>query len=187
MALTYSEELKIGSEAPNFRLPGVDGREYGLEDFSDAKALVVIFMCNHCPYVIAIQERINQLAREYGPKGVRVVGINPNDAERYPDDSFEAMKERASEQGYEFPYLQDETQEVAKAYRAVCTPDPYVYARDGEGARFLLRYHGRLDDNWKEPSRVTRRELAEALDAILAGREVPAGQHPSMGCSIKWK
>lgn len=188
MALTYSSEVKRGSAAPAFSLPGVDGRTHSLDEYrrdESVKALVVIFMCNHCPYVIAVQDRINDLAREYGPKGVRVVGINPNDAERYPDDSFDAMKKRASEQGYVFDYLQDESQEAARAYNAVCTPDPYVYSR--ENGEFVLRYHGRIDDSWKEPEKVTRRELAEALNAILAGREPDADQKPAMGCSIKWK
>jgi len=158
---------------------------YSLESFAGSKALVVVFMCNHCPYVIAVQDRINELAREYSPRGVALVGINPNDAVRYPDDSFEAMKERAKEKAYVFPYLRDDSQEVARAYGAVCTPDFFVYGRVRE--KFLLKYAGRLDDNWKEPSQVQRRELAEALDAILSGQEPPSDQKPSMGCSIKWK
>ncbi len=188
MALTYTQpptEKQLGSPAPDFNLPGVDGRLHDLSSFREARALVVIFMCNHCPYVIAVQERINELAREYTTRGVRVVGINPNDPVRYPDDSMEAMKLRAREQGYVFDYLQDITQETARAYGAVCTPDPFVFER--VGSEFLLRYHGRIDDSWKDPARVTRRELAQALDAILGGRAVPEGQSPSMGCSIKWR
>lgn len=142
-------------------------------------------MCNHCPYVVAVRDRINALAREYGPRGVRVVGINSNDAARYPDDSFDQMKRYARELGFQFDYLFDETQEVARAYDAVCTPDPYVY--ENAGGRFLLRYHGRIDDSWKDPSQVKTRDLALALDAILAGRPVAGTQPPSMGCSIKWK
>jgi peroxiredoxin len=188
MALTYTQpptEMQIGSPAPAFNLPGVDGRMHDLSSFRDARAMVVIFMCNHCPYVIAVQERINDLAREYAARGVRVVGINPNDPVKYPDDSMEAMKRRASEQGYVFDYLQDLTQETARAYGAVCTPDPFVYEQ--VGSEFLLRYHGRIDDSWKDPAQVTHRELAGALNAILDGKPVNPKQNPAMGCSIKWR
>jgi peroxiredoxin len=187
MALTYSTNIsdELGREASDFSLPGVDGKTYRLADFQDARALVVIFMCNHCPYVIAVQERINSLAKEYAARGVRVVGINSNDPMRYPDDSFDEMKKRAKEQGYVFPYLQDESQEVARVYGAVCTPDPYVY--ENVQGRFLLKYHGRIDDSWKDPRAVKRRDLADALDTILIGGDVPTAQTPSMGCSIKWK
>jgi peroxiredoxin len=188
MALTYTQpptEKQLGSPAPDFRLPGVDGRVYDLASFPDARALVVVFMCNHCPYVIAVQERINELAKEYAPRGVRVIGINPNDPVKYPDDSMEAMKQRAQEQGYVFPYLQDISQETARAYGAVCTPDPFVFER--AGSQFLLRYHGRIDDSWKDPAKVTHRELARALDAVLSGHPVDGAQNPAMGCSIKWR
>jgi peroxiredoxin len=184
MALTFSEQTEPGSAAPDFRLPGVDGRIWSLGDFAGARALVIVFMCNHCPYVIAVRERINRLAQDYGPRGVGVVGINSNDASRYPDDSFEAMKKVAREQGYVFPYLFDEDQAVAKAYGAVCTPDFYVY--EG-GSGFSLRYRGRLDDSWKDPAAVKSRDLAAALDAILAGKPVASDQPSSMGCSIKWR
>ncbi len=185
MALTHSQTHQLGTPAPDFRLKGVDGKTYSLKDFSQAKALVVIFMCNHCPYVIAVQERINELAKEYSKRGVALVGINSNDPVQYPSDSFEAMQARAREQGFVFPYLQDESQEVARAYGAVCTPDPFVY--ENEGGQFKLRYQGRIDDNWKDPSAVKRRDLAETLDAILESKPVPSEQIPSMGCSIKWK
>lgn len=185
MALLESKKLELGMVAPDFDLPGIDGKSYRLSSFADAKALVVIFMCNHCPYVVAVQDRIGALAKEYLSRRVRLVGINPNDSVKYPDDSFEAMKVRAKEQGYVFPYLRDETQDVARAYDAVCTPDIYAFENAGpEG--LLLRYHGRLDDSWMDPAAVKRRELALALDAILAGRPVPKEQIPSMGCSIKW-
>jgi peroxiredoxin len=180
-----SQAPVLGSVAPDFSLPGVDGKIYSLATFAQAKALVVVFMCNHCPYVIAVQDRINALAREYLSKGVKLVAINSNDAEKYPDDSFEAMKVRAREKNYVFPYLRDESQKVARAYDAFCTPDFYVYANQGKN--FVLKYSGRLDDHWKEPSQVTRRELALALDAILAGEEPSTDQKSSMGCSIKWK
>jgi peroxiredoxin len=185
MALTYSTPTTLGAPAPDFKLVGVDDAQYTLARFRDSRALVVVFMCNHCPYVIAVQDRINQLAREYGAKGVSVVGINSNDVVAYPDDNFEKMKARSKEEGFVFPYLFDETQAVARAYDAACTPDPYVY--ENTGGKFLLRYHGRIDDNWKEPVQVQRRELAEALDAILSGHPVQTDQKPSMGCNIKWR
>jgi peroxiredoxin len=185
MALAYSESGKLGSHAPNFSLPGVDGRKYSLNDFTDAKALLVVFMCNHCPYVIATRNRINELARNYGPKGVKVVAISSNDASRYPDDSFEEMKATAAELGFVFPYLYDETQSVAQAYGAVCTPEFYAYAP--KAGQFVLKYLGRLDDNWKDEKAVTRHDLADALDEILSGRDPNMDQKPALGCSIKWK
>lgn len=185
MALTYSEGLDTSKVAPSFKLQGVDQKKYALEDFSEFKAVVVVFMCNHCPYVIAVQDRINQLAKDYQKKGVQVIGINSNDTERYPEDSFEKMKERSQERSFVFPYLIDETQEVARSYGAVCTPDPMVF-ENVEG-KFILRYHGRIDDSWKDESKVTRKDLAEALEAILGGNSVSPEQHPAMGCSIKWK
>jgi len=185
MALTFSNQPQYDWEAPQFQLKGVDGKSYSLESFQHARALVIIFMCNHCPYVIAVQDRINELAREYAEKGVALVGINSNDATRYPEDSFEAMQVRAREKNYVFPYLFDETQSTARAYNAVCTPDPYVFEKVGSG--FKLRYHGRIDDNWKNPDQVKTRELALAIDAILTGSPVSPQQAPAMGCSIKWK
>jgi peroxiredoxin len=175
----------LGTIAPDFALPGVDGRVYRLSDFQSAKVLVVAFICNHCPYVIAIQGRMNRLAAEYGAKGVQWVGINSNDSERYPEDGFEQMKARAREQGYVFPYLRDETQEVARVYGAVCTPEFYVYL--ARGNQWLLQYQGRVDDSWKDESAVTRQELREALDRALAGDTPVVDQKPAIGCSIKWK
>lgn len=185
MALTHSAPQRLGSPAPDFMLKGIDGKTYSLQSFKDARALVVLFMCNHCPYVIAVQERINELARDFGPKRVALIGINSNDAWKYPDDSFENMKKRAQEQKFVFPYVQDESQDVARAYDAVCTPDPYVY--ENVSGKFLLRYHGRIDDNWKDAGAVSRRDLAEALESVLGGREVKGEQVPAMGCSIKWR
>ncbi|MBC7691955.1 MAG: thioredoxin family protein [Methylotenera sp.] len=207
MVLTCSdlqkEEAKLGSRAPAFNLRGTrfvagktEEKLYSLQDFADCKALVIIFMCNHCPYVIAVQERIQALVEEFSAQGVALIGVNSNDSTRYPADSFEAMKVRSREQGFTFPYLHDETQQVAKAYGAVCTPDPYVYERSSSMAgsmaspmmsEFLLRYHGRIDDHWKDPAQVSRRELAEALKAIVENRPVSPEQKPAMGCSIKWK
>ncbi len=181
----YSESPQFGSSAPDFQLRGVDRRTYSLKDFAEARALVVVFMCNHCPYVVAVQKRINQLAQEFSPRGVQLVAINSNDSIQYPDDSFEKMQIRAEEQGFVFPYLWDETQEVAQKYGAVCTPEFYVYERST--GQWALRYRGRLDDSWKEETQVQQRDLALALECILKGQPVSPDQKPSMGCSIKWK
>ncbi len=185
MALTYSSQKELGRVAPDFSLKGVDGRTYSLADFKSSRALVVGFLCNHCPYVIAIQDRFVALAREFQAKGVGFIAINSNDTVQYPDDSFEKMKIRAAEKVYSFPYVLDETQDVARAYDAACTPD--LYAFENKGGEFLLRYHGRLDDNWKEPTQVRKRELADALTALVSGAPVNPDQLPSMGCNIKWK
>ena len=182
---TYSQPVQLGSTAPDFALPGVDDRIYRLSDFQGGRALVIAFICNHCPYVIATQGRMNRLAAEYAEHGVRWLGINSNDAQKYPDDSFEQMKVRAKSQGFVFPYLRDETQEVARAYGAVCTPEFYVYVPRGD--RWVLEYQGRLDDNWKDESAVSRSELREALDRVLAGNPPVEDQKPAIGCSIKWK
>ena len=185
MALTYSTASRLGSKAIPFHLPGVDGKTYSLDSFSDKKALLVLFMCNHCPYVIAIQDRINDLVAKYGAKGFAMIGINSNDPEQYPEDSMDAMQVRAREKNFQFAYVQDLTQEVAKSYDAVCTPDPYLY--ENVNGEFLLRYRGRLDDSWKEPKNVKKQDLALAIEAILSGQSVATDQNPSMGCSIKWK
>ena len=182
MALTESRDLPLGTPCPDFRLPSVEGNVVARDDFRDAKALVVMFICNHCPYVQAIEDRIIALGREYGPRGVQLVGICSNDPTDYPDDRPERLLARWREQDYGFPYLLDETQDVARAFGAVCTPDIYVFDR----AR-RLAYHGRIDDSWQQPARVTRRELAAALDALLAGEEAPREQIHSIGCSIKWR
>lgn len=185
MALTYSTMQELGNAAPDFNLPGVDGKNYSLKSFKNSKALLVIFMCNHCPYVIAVQGRINALAKKFAARDVAVVAINSNDSIRYPDDRFDAMKARAKEQGYVFPYLHDESQTVAKAYDAVCTPDFFLY-ENKSGENFILKYRGRLDDNWKDASAVTREDLSLAIESLLLGKTIEADQKPSMGCSIKW-
>lgn len=176
------EELRIGSRAAEFNLKGVDEKYYSLDSFKDKKVLCIIFMCNHCPYVIAVQERINQIAKDYSDKSFGLVGINPNDDNAYPEDSFENMKIRSAENGFVFPYLQDETQEVAKTYDAVCTPDIYLF----DTGR-ILRYRGRIDDNWKDESKVSRRELRMAIDSLLNNEPISFETVHPMGCSIKWK
>ena len=178
----HSTMVPIGTPAVSFNLPGVDGKMYSLDSFSEKNVLVVIFMCNHCPYVKEVLQRLIDLQAESKGLGVQFVGINPNDAEKYPDDSFESMKKIAKEKGLNFPYLFDATQETAKAYDAVCTPDIYAY-----GSERKLLYRGRIDDNWEHEEKVTQRNLKEAIDLIIAGKELPSDQIPSMGCSIKWK
>ncbi len=179
MVLLESGKTLLGTPAPEFSLPGTDGHVYTLSSFPEKKALVVVFMCNHCPYVVSVIERLNSLARDFFEKGAQFIGINPNDDSEYPEDSFENMKKSP----VEFPYLRDESQEAARAFGAVCTPDIFVY--DGERN---LSYRGRIDDNWQDESRVQSHDLAEALEKIISGKTIPeAEQHPSMGCSIKWK
>lgn len=180
MALLESTMIPLGTACPDFTLPGVDGRLWSLHDFH-TPALLVVVMCNHCPYVQAIDDRLNQLAKAFAGR-CGVVALNANDAVTHPEDSFEAMRQRALARGYAFPYLWDEEQTVARALGAVCTPDFFLY----DSHRRLV-YRGRLDNNWKDAGRVTRQDLKEAIDGLLAGDEPQEIQQPSMGCSIKWK
>jgi peroxiredoxin len=183
MAAVNSTMLPLGTKAPDFRLPDTTGKTVSLADFKKAKALLVAFICNHCPYVKHIREGLAQLGRDYMSRGVAMVGISSNDVENYPQDSPRKMAEEAKAAGYIFPYLYDETQDVAKAYRAACTPDFYLF--DGEQR---LAYRGQFDDS--RPGNnvsVTGKDLRAALDAILAGKPVPSNQKASIGCNIKWK
>ncbi len=182
MVLLHSEKSPLGSPAPDFKLKSVDGKEFTLSSFQDEKVLVILFICAHCPYVQAIEDRMIQLAHDWEGKGVQFVGICANDPTDYPDDSGANLKKRWEKKNYGFPYLVDETQDVAKAYGAVCTPDIYVYDE-----RRRLAYHGQLDNNWKEPKQVTREDLKEAIELLLADQRPSKDQTPSMGCSIKWK
>lgn len=192
MALTQSTMMALGSKAPDFSLPATDGSIVSLKDFSNAKALVVLFVCNHCPYVIHIAPTLAKLAKEYQEKGVAFVAINSNDTDAYPADSFANMKLEKEKRGYTFPYLFDETQAVAQSYGAACTPDIYVF--DGEQG---LVYRGEFDGT--RPNRISSgnydssvnpasgASLRKALDLLLAGEKIPEDQYPSMGCNIKWK
>lgn len=182
MALLHSTMVPLGTPAIDFSLPDMEEKIISLESFSSKNVLVIIFMCNHCPYVKAVLQRLIDLQDETRAQGVQLVGINSNDAECYPDDSFESMQKIAKEKGMNFPYLFDASQETAKAYDAVCTPDIYVY-----GPERKLLYRGRIDDNWEQEEKVTQRNLKEAIDCIVAEKEVTGEQIPSMGCSIKWK
>jgi peroxiredoxin len=182
MVQTASTMLPLGVEASAFSLPDTTGKMVSLDDFADASALLVVFLCNHCPYVKHVADGLSALAKEYQRRGVAVVGINSNDVESYPDDSPAKMAEEVKLRGYTFPYLYDESQAVAKAYHAACTPDIYVFDR-----RRNLVYRGQMDSS--RPGNnvpVTGADLRAALDAVLAGRPVAATQKPSLGCNIKW-
>jgi peroxiredoxin len=183
MAETPSTMLPLGTSAPDFSLPDPSGKLVSLNDFKDARALLVAFICNHCPYVKHIQKQFASLAKEYQARGVGVVAINSNDVESYPEDRPEKMAEEIKQAGYTFPYLYDESQQVAKAYRAACTPDLYLFDRDHR-----LVYRGQFDDSRPGNGRpVSGADLRTALDAVLAGGAVPGNQKPSVGCNIKWK
>lgn len=183
MVLTASTMMPLGTKAPSFSLKDSSGGAVSLDDLKGAKALLVIFMCNHCPYVKHIAKELAVLTKEYMAKGVAVAGINSNDAEKYSDDSPVNMAKEANAAGYTFPYLFDETQAVAKAYRAACTPEFYVF----DGTQKLV-YRGQMDAS--RPGNniaVTGMDLRRALDAVLSGKAVTGEQRPGMGCNIKWK
>ncbi|MFC7324657.1 thioredoxin family protein [Halorubrum rutilum] len=174
--------LDRGDAAPDFELPGVDGETHALDSF-DADALLVVFTCNHCPYAQAKFDLLNELAADYDD--LAVVGINPNDADEYPADSFEAMRERVADGTVAYDaYLRDGTGAVAEAYGAVCTPDPFLFGREGDAWR--LRYHGRLDDALNPDDEPTELYVREAVESVLAGEDVGIPDRPSRGCSIKW-
>ena len=183
MALTPSTMRPLGTTAADFSLPDTDGTRVSLAHFRDAPALLVVFLCNHCPYVKHVRQELAALAEEYQHRGVAVVGINPNDVEKYPDDRPELMAREKAEIGYTFPYLHDATQEVAKAYQAACTPDFFVFDADR-----ALVYRGQMDGSRPGNSVPnTGNDLRAALDAVLEGKPVAADQRPSLGCNIKWK
>lgn len=183
MAVSEKNSMKIGQGAPDFRdLPGVDGKKHSLSDYAFAKVLVVIFSCNHCPYVQAYEDRIKKLQEDFASRGVRFVAINSNDAGKYPEDGFEAMVQRAKEKKFNFDYLRDETQEVARAYGASHTPHIYVF-----NAQRQLSYTGKIDDNWQNPSQVIKQYVREALLALVEGREPAEPETFAIGCTIKWK
>jgi peroxiredoxin len=183
MSLTPSTMLPLGTAAPDFRLADTGGKVVALADFSSAPALVVMFICNHCPYVKHIRAGLAEFGHEAWKHGAAVVAINANDAERYADDSPARMKTEAQAAGYSFPYLFDESQAVAKAYRAACTPDFFLFDKDRR-----LAYRGQFDDSRPGKSvPVTGKDLRTALEAVLAGKPGPAIQIASIGCNIKWK
>lgn len=182
MARTPSTMLPLGTQAPDFSLMNVDGRMVSLGDFKSAPALLVMFICNHCPFVKHVADQLAQLGREYTQRGAAIVAINSNDVATHPADSPEQMVAEAEERGYVFPYLYDETQEVAKAYHAACTPDFYVFDKDQK-----LVYRGQLDASRPDSGiPVTGEDLRAALDAVLAGKNPTEEQRASLGCNIKW-
>lgn len=177
------EPLTIGTHMPDFaNLKGVDGKTYGSDSFKDAPFLLVVFSCNHCPYVKAYEDRIIDFVSRYKEKGLATIYINSNEDQNYPEDRFDEMVKRAQEKNFPFPYVRDEDQTVAKAFGATHTPEFFLF--DSERT---LRYHGRFDDNWKDPHNVRRRYLQEALDALLEGKAVSEPEVHSIGCTIKWK
>ena len=183
MALTASKMLPLGTSAPDFKLPDTEGKMISSNDFKEAKAFLVIFMCNHCPYVKHILSQMINLIKDYQAKSVAVVGINSNDIANYQDDSPKLMAKLAKKAGFTFPYLYDESQEVAKAYHAACTPDFFLF-----DSNKTLVYRGQMDDS--RPGNgipVTGADLTAAINAVIEGKPVSQEQKPSMGCNIKWK
>jgi len=175
--------MDLGDTAPGFRLPATDGPIISLDDVAGENGTVIAFICNHCPYVLAVVDRIVREAEALAPAGVGFAAICANDAEQYPEDGFDKMKAFADRQGFSFPYLHDESQQIARAYDAVCTPEFYGFDRDR-----VLRYRGRLDASGRQPApEGTTRELHDAMVRIARGGDAPAEQHAAMGCSIKWK
>jgi len=183
MALTPSTMLALGTPAPAFSLPDTDGRTVALSDFGQHRALLVMFICNHCPYVKHVRDELARLGRDYQARGAAIVAISSNDVDAFPDDAPDKMAEEKRAVGYTFPYLFDATQGVARAYRAACTPDFFLF-----GPERRLVYRGQLDGS--RPGNgvpVSGADLRAAVDAVLEGRPVAADQKPSMGCNIKWK
>jgi len=182
MVLLESQvKLKTGSIAPNFELLGIDDKKHVLEDYNNYKGILVIFMCNHCPYVKAKMDALNELYEKFGNK-IAIIGINSNDSKDYPEDSFEAMKETAKEKGFKFDYLVDETQEIAKKYGAMCTPDPFLF-----NSQKQLVFHGRIDNAMKPDDIATEKTMIDNIQKLLSGEKIENDFEPSIGCSIKWK
>lgn len=175
-------KLKMDSAIPNFSLAGVDDKTYSLNSFSDKNILIVIFSCNHCPYVQAYEERIISLQKEFESEAVQIIAINSNDDVKYPDDSFNQMIKRAELKNFNFPYLRDETQDIAKAFGATHTPQIFLFDKNRK-----LKYEGKIDDNWQEPDRVKSTYLKDAILEVLNEKEVSVPETFSIGCTIKWK
>ncbi len=173
--------LQLGQTAPDFKLPGTDGKMHALGDFKDAKLLIVFFSCNHCPYVVGSEERIIKFAREFAPRGVRMVAINSNETQGHPTDSLEHMIARAKEKQFPFTYLRDDSQDVAVKYGALRTPHFYVF-----DAGRKLRYTGRFDDNPRNPGQEKTHELRDAVEALLSGKKPPVELTNPIGCNVKW-
>ncbi len=177
-----TKALQIGSSIPDFELFSINGKTYSLDSFKDKKALIIIFSCNHCPYAQAYENRIMAIQKDYAEKGVTVLAINSNDAVQYPDDSFDEMKKRAAEKHFNFLYLRDEDQSVAKSFDAAHTPEIFLF-----NDKRKLVYSGKIDDNWQDEKKVKTKYLREALDELLSGKEISVPETFSIGCTIKWK
>jgi peroxiredoxin len=185
MVLTFSsyKKLQRGETAPSFILKGIDEKTHKLEELKGKKATLIIFMCNHCPYVVPKFQYINELGKKYAQNGLSIIGINSNDTENYPEDSFEKMKEYAQKYDFNFTYLIDETQQIAKEYGAECTPDPFLFDKD-----LKLTYHGRFDDAHRDKhEKGTTAEMEDAIKETLEEKQISVGSLPSCGCNIKWK
>jgi peroxiredoxin len=176
------KKLEIGQRAPDFTLPGIDGKDCALASFKEKKVVVVFFTCNHCPYAQAYEDRLISIQRDYADKSVQLVAINSNDAVGYPEDGFDNMVKRAKKKNLNFPYLRDETQRIARAYGAEYTPEVFVL-----NSKFEVRYIGRVDDNWQNPDKVKSHDLRNALNAVLAHKKVENPVTHAIGCTIKWK
>ena len=175
-------KLEIGQRAPDFSLPGVDGKDCALASFKEKKVVVVFFTCNHCPYAQAYEDRLISIQRDYADKSVQLIAITSNDAAGYPEDGFDNMVKRAAKKKFNFPYLRDETQRIARAYGAEYTPEVFVL-----NSKFEVRYIGRVDDNWQNPDKVKSHDLRNALNAVLAHKKVENPVTHAIGCTIKWK
>jgi len=182
MVLIESQvKLKVGDKAPDFELLGVDDKNHRLSDYKQYQGILIIFMCNHCPYVKAKFNALNELYAKFGEK-IAIIGINSNDSRDYPEDSFENMKKTAKEKGLKFDYLVDETQQIAKKYGAMCTPDPYLFNKEGR-----LVFHGRIDNAMKPDDTATEKTMIINIEKMLSNERIEKDFEPSIGCSIKWK
>lgn len=182
MALVHTPQTDSSFHCPDFQLPGVDGQTYSLEKFKDKKALLIMFLCNHCPYVKAIEDRLIQLGTDFSNASLGILAICSNNAEEYPEDSFENIQKKWQEKNYSFPYAYDESQKAAQNFGAVCTPDFFLFGPDRK-----LFYRGRLDDSWKDPNQVSQQDMKMAIEQLLKGEDLNFTPTHSMGCSIKWK
>ncbi len=184
-SVSMAQGYKIGDKATDFNLKNIDGKTVKLSDYSQAKGFIVIFTCNHCPYAVAYEDRIIAIDKKYSAVGYPVVAINSNDPVAYPTDSFEAMQKRAADKGFTFPYLLDETQEIAKTYGA--TKTPHVYLLQKEDNNLTIKYIGAIDDNYQDAEQVKESYLSTAIDALLKGQPIVTAETKAIGCSIKWK
>lgn len=177
-----TETLKIGSTAPDFNLPGIDGNNYSLDYFKGKKGFIIIFSCNHCPYVRAYENRIKKIQSDYAIKGISIIAINSNDSDQYEDDSFQNMIKRGKEMEFNFPYVRDEQQIVAKAYGASHTPEIFLFNNQKK-----LMFHGKIDDNWRDESKIKSQYLRDAIGELIGGKEISVPETFTIGCTIKWK